>query len=39
MVDMARFKLILEVIRDEQLVENARKQGDKLLAWLRKFSK
>jgi L-lysine 6-transaminase len=35
LVDMIRFRRILEIMRDENLVENARIMGDRLLAGLR----
>jgi len=37
LVDMVRFRRILEAIRDEDLVENARVQGARLLAGLREI--
>jgi L-lysine 6-transaminase len=37
LVDMVRFRRILEVIRDEKLVENARLQGERLLQGLREL--
>lgn len=37
LVDMVRFRRILEVMRDEQLVENARVQGERLLKGLREI--
>ena len=37
LVDMVRFRRILEIIRDENLVENARVMGERLLAGLREI--
>ena len=38
LTDMMRFKIILEVIRDESLVENARLKGDYLLGKLQQLA-
>ena len=38
LTDMVRFKIMLEVIREESLVENARMKGDYLLDKLQKLA-
>ena len=38
LIDMYRFKVLLEIIQEEKLVENAAKMGDVLLAGLQKLA-